>query len=263
MSEECASSPCEASHNETSAASSIPGATLCYFMVVDILGFSEIIKNLKGDELDQRIMDWIELVQTTKVEAGVKETQLLSDTLFVREEDSADGLERLLTFARLMLERGFDKNFPLRGSIVHGNAAWGTLTYGDAVRKAHEYERSFEWVGIACEPGLPRIDEMWDWDVVVVYPVPRKTGEVQTMPAVAWNVPDTNKLVHGAAANGLMSDKEVVRWETATKWERTIRFGLYLRVGKLGDLNPRVWTGGWLPMHFIEKLLGKPLKVPE
>ena len=252
MSEECVSSSCEASHNETAAASSIPGATPCYFMVVDILGFSDIIKNLKGDELDQRIMDWIELVQTTAVEVGVKETQLLSDTLFVREEDSADGLGRLLTFARLMLERGFDKNFPLRGSIVHGNAAWGTVTYGDAVRKAYEYESSFEWVGIACEPRLPRIDQMYDWDVVAVYPVPRKTGKVKIMPAVAWDVPEANELIRGAARNGLMADKESVRWETATKWERTIQFGIYLRVGKSDGLDPRGWHGGFLPMVFIE-----------
>ena len=40
------------------AASGIQVATPCYFMVIDILGFSQITKNLKGDELAQRMIDW-------------------------------------------------------------------------------------------------------------------------------------------------------------------------------------------------------------
>ena len=138
------------------AASGIQVTTPCYFMVIDILGFSQITKNLKGDELAQRMTDWVNLVDKTAVEVGVKATQLISDTLFVREKDSVDGLRRILRFARLMLEGGLDKHFPLRGSIVHGNAAWGSLPYGAAVTKAHEREQSLEWVGIACEPALPK-----------------------------------------------------------------------------------------------------------
>ena len=64
--------------------------------------------------------------------------------------------------------------------------------------KAHEIERSLGWVGIACEPGLPEIDGLWNWDVVVCFPIPRKAGKVKTMPAVAWNVPDTNVIIHEA-----------------------------------------------------------------
>ena len=69
-------------------------------MVVDILGFSEIIKNLDGDEQNQRVVSWLDLVETTRHQVGVKDTQLISDTLFVREEDSIEGLAQLLRFAQ-------------------------------------------------------------------------------------------------------------------------------------------------------------------
>ena len=227
--------------------SSIEAPIPCYFMVIDILGFSQIISNLSGEQLVQRMQNWVKLVETTKAELGVGGTQLLSDTLFVREEDSSDGLKRLLKFAKILLERGLAEGFPLRGSIVRGNATLGKLTYGDAVIKGHKIERSLEWVGIACEPGLPRVNELWDWDVVVCFPVPRKAGKVKTMPAVVWNVPDSNVIIHEVGKNGLMQNQEPLRWETAAKWERAAQFGNYIKTGKSDGLDPGRWNGGWLP----------------
>ena len=236
-------------------ATGIQVATPCYFMVIDILGFSQITQNLKGEELAQRMIAWFNLVRTTAEESGVKDTQIISDTLFVREKDSVDGLKRLLKFARLMLERGLDKNFPLRGSIVHGDAAWGSVVYGAAVTKAHEREQSLEWVGIACEPNLPSINQMWDWEVVAVYPVPTKEGPVKLVPAVVWNVPETTELFQGAIAGGLTVAGEKLHWKIVNKWERTVQFGIYLRAGKSVGRDPRNWNGSSGPMHFIEKLL--------
>ena len=243
-------------------ASGIQVATPCYFMVIDILGFSQITKNLKGDELAQRMIDWVNLVETTAVEVGVKEKQLISDTLFVRGKDSVDGLKRLLRFARLMLERGLENNFPLRGSIVHGDAAWGSLPYGAAVTKAHNYEKSLEWVGIACESRLPRIDQMWNWEVVAVYPVVKKKGSVRLVPAVVWNVPETIELIHGSAAGGLLAEGGEPHWDIVNKWERTVQFGIYLRAGKSVGLDPRNWEGSFGPMHFIERLLKASETIP-
>ena len=104
--------------------------------------------------------------------------------------------------------------------------------------KGHKIERSLEWVGIACEPGLPRVNELWDWDVVVRFPVPRKAGKVKTMPAVVWNVPDSNVIIHEVGKNGLMQDQEHLRWETAAKWERAAQFGNYIKTGKSDELDP-------------------------
>ncbi len=151
-------------NNDSSAVSNIESPIPSYFMVADILGFSKMIRNLNGDQQAQRITEWTELVRDTGLEAGVKEIQLISDTLFAREEDSVDGLARLLKFAQLLLGNGVDKSFPLRGAIVHGNAAWGKLPYGEAVILAHNMEQSLDWLGIACAPRLPRLDSMWNWD---------------------------------------------------------------------------------------------------
>ena len=91
-----------------------------YFLVADILGFSNIMENLKDEEQTRRIYGWIELVEETRRKTGIKEIQLISDTLFVKEEDSIHGLRRHLQFARLLLDDGVAKSIPLRGAIVHG-----------------------------------------------------------------------------------------------------------------------------------------------
>lgn len=236
------------------AVSSIHSPVPSFFMVVDMLGFSQMIENLSGDEQTKRIMDWIELVEASRLKTAVNEIQLISDTLFAREEDSVDGLARLLTLAQLLLERGIGRSFPLRGAVVHGDVAWGTLTYGDAVIKAHQIERSLDWIGIACAPGLPGLDEMWDWDLVTAYPVPKKSGKTQIMPAISWKVPTANELLHNVLGNGLIAEKEAVGWEIVSKVERTIQFGIHLRIGKAHGWDPKYYRG-WFPMHSIEQLL--------
>ena len=244
----------ETKYTEPAATAATESPLPCYFMVADILGFSAIIKNLNGDEQNQRIADWVDLVKTIKDEVGVKDTQLISDTLFVREADSLEGLTRLLSFGQLLLERGLERNFPLRGAIVHGDAAWGHLTYGTAVMDAHTVERSLDWIGIACELESHHLDQLWDWDRVVVYPVPRKIGHVATMGAVTWKVPELGQLCFLATQNGLVDLGGYATWEVVAKLERTIQFGTYLRIGKLGGTDPRS-DPGLFPMHIINKML--------
>ena len=50
--------------------------TACYFMVADVLGFSNIIKNLPTPEQNDRVNLWIQIVESAKKEAGVQKTQL-------------------------------------------------------------------------------------------------------------------------------------------------------------------------------------------
>ena len=183
MSQQRASNSDQISNKVSSVVQSVETPSLCYFMVADILGFSRMIENLSGSQQAQRIAEWVELVQCAGFRAGVKERQLISDTLFAREEHSADGLARLLKFAQLLLESGGDKPFPLRGAIAQGNAAWGELPYGEAVIEAHTMEQSLDWMGIACAPRLPHLSSLWNWDLVTVYPIPRKTAETRLMPA--------------------------------------------------------------------------------
>ena len=223
-------------------------------MVADLLGFSRMIKNLDGDQQAQRIAEWVDVVQHAGLQAGVEERQLISDTLFAREEDSSDGLARLLRFAQLLLEGGVDKSFPLRGAIVHGNAAWGKLPYGDAVIEAHNMEASLDWLGVACAPGLPRLSSLWNWDLVTVYPVPRKAEETILMPAVSWRVPSADDLLRKVSDNGLMVEGDRYKWDVVSKLERTIQFGIYLKLGKAQGFNPQRYSF-WFPMHMMEQVL--------
>lgn len=224
-----------------------------YFLVADILGFSNIMENLKDEEQTRRIYGWIELVAETRRKTGVKEIQLISDTLFVKEEDSVHGLRRLLQFARLLLDDGIAKSIPLRGAIVYGEVIWGELTYGKAVVDAYRMERSLDWIGIACSPEIPGISQMWDWELVVVYPVPKKAGFTQYVPAISWNVPAAEELTKHVSQDGLLKDGDIIGWDVVSKVERTIQFGMYLRHGKANGLNPAL-SESLYPMQWIESL---------
>ena len=109
----------------------------CYFLVLDLLGFSSLVSNLHPNELHQRIENWVDLVERVMNDNGVTDIQLISDTVFVKEQDSSEGLERLLGFARALLEHGIQQSFPIRGAITHGDVHWGRLTFGKPVIEAH------------------------------------------------------------------------------------------------------------------------------
>ena len=240
--------------NESWVVSGIETPVRCYFMVADILGFSRMIGNLSGGQQAQRIAEWVDLVRRAGLEAGVEEHQLISDTLFAREEHSPDGLARLLRFAQLLLEKGVGSSFPIRGAIVQGDAAWGELPYGEAVIEAHSMEESLDWLGIACAPGLLHLASLWNWDLVIVYPIPRKAAVTMLMPAVSWRIPSTNDLVRNVSDNGLMAEGDVYNWDVVSKLERTIQFGMYLKVGQANGLDPQRYNF-LFPMQMIEETL--------
>ncbi len=143
-----------------------------HILVADVLGFSRLVANLKHSQLDERLSVWVRLVEEIRIETGVQQSQLISDTIFVREDDSAEGFRRLLRYSKILLERGLASHFPIRGAITKGNLTWGMLTYGKALVRSHELERQQNWIGIACESNLPSIP--WSWDLVCCYPVPKK-----------------------------------------------------------------------------------------
>ena len=81
-------------------------------LVADVLGFSRIVANLDHNQLDERLEIWINLLNEIRIEAGVQNAQLISDTVFVREDDSAGGLQRLLKYSKILLERSLANYFP-------------------------------------------------------------------------------------------------------------------------------------------------------
>ncbi len=228
--------------------------TPCYLMVADILGFSRMITNLTDSEKSERISEWVDLVKTTQCLVGIKDAQLVSDTLFVREEDSEDGLARLLRFAQVLLQKGLQDSFPIRGAIAHGNVAWGELTYGTAVIQAHEIERSLDWIGVACSSRIPRIAKFWSWDLVVLYPQPEKSGPTHLIPAIAWDVPRSRELTAKAIDVRLYRLGDRIPKQVLSKIEHTVQFGIYLRSGKRLGLNPSRF-GPLSAMEFLESLI--------
>ena len=114
-------------------------------------------------------------------------------------------------------------------------------------------ERSLDWIGVACHVNLPRLNQLWDWDVVVQYPVPKKTGLLELMGAVAWNVPGIGELFLSATDKGLVDESADATWEPIAKIERTIQFGMYLTRGKSAGADPES-SPGLFPMHVIDQI---------
>ena len=225
----------------------------CYFMVLDLLGFSNLVSNLQPNELHQRVENWVGLVERLMNDNRVTDIQLISDTVFVKEQDSSEGLSRLLGFARALLEHGIQQSCPIRGALTHGEVHWGRLTYGKPVVEAHSLELSQDWIGISCAARLPRLEGLWSWDRVVVYPVPRKAGPILLAPAVVWNIPASQDLVAKTISNGLYGPGEIIPWEWQSKIHNTLLFSKYLHRGATSGADPQRFTYA-TPTHFLDEL---------
>lgn len=209
-----------------------------YLLLADVLGFSNIVSNLPHDSLSNRIETWTSLVEETSSEMEIKEIQLVSDTIFVREADSDDGLERLLRFSKLLLERGIEKSFPIRGAITYGEVTWGKLIFGEAVIKAYELERSLDWIGITFETLLN--EKMpWSWDLACVYPVPRKSKEkAKPLGAIVWTAPEVADFINKWTSGGLHKKGQRPTWEGFSKLLNTFLFLKYIRYCTQEKLTP-------------------------
>lgn len=89
-----------------------------YFLIADILGFSQIVTNLTFEELDKRINEWVILVKETAAKYEIKEYQLLSDTLFLSiEGQDNNSFKVLINFCKeLLVCGGLEKSIPIKGS---------------------------------------------------------------------------------------------------------------------------------------------------
>ena len=208
-----------------------------YLLVADVLGFSRIVSNLDRAQLDLKINTWTSLVSKIREETSVKDLQLISDTIFVREDNSEDGLWRLLSFSKLLLEEGISQSFPIRGAITRGDVNWGSLIHGETVIQAHRLERSLDWIGIACS-FLDKIP--WSWDLVCSYPAPKKSGELEDFAVVSWNIPEITMLTDLWTSGGLFKDdKEIVLWESYSKFMHTVIFANYVSSARKKKLDPK------------------------
>ena len=127
---------------------------------------------------------------------------------------------------------------------------WGDLTYGKPVIEAHQIERSLDWIGIACSPGLPGADALYSWDRLCVYLAPKKAGIVQLGAVVVWNVPEPDELLKKSIGGGLYKGGEKLPWEHLYKVERTALFAMYVHHARRLNWDPKVFPGKSLT-HFI------------
>jgi hypothetical protein len=227
-----------------------------YFFVADLLGFSAMIINLQKTAMDERMCQWVSLVESARTRCAVQRCQLFSDTVFSSAPSSEDGLKSLVAFARELLTIGLEHSFLVRGGIAHGSFTWGELTYGRAVIEAHEVETRQNWIGVACQGGLPHVRTLGGVDQIVCYLPPMKHGRVQAQPAVSWKIPDSKRLTELAMLSDTVPDGDYLTWEVAEKLNNTLLFRSYLLVLSRERLDPSLFHGS-LPSQLLDEVISK------
>jgi hypothetical protein len=222
-----------------------------YVLLLDLLGFSNIVRNLPPEDLDSRILAWVSLVESAAKESSVSKVSMLSDTVFAAAEPSQEGLMSLVSMAKIILKSGTEQAFPVKGAITHGEYNWGQLVYGKAVIDAHELESQQNWIGISCAIGLPHIESMWGFDKLICYTAPKKAGHICIHPVVSWDVPNYEQLQASTLKFGLSKAGEMLSWPWADKIQHTIAFSIYKRIISSSNCDPSKFHNS-MPIHTID-----------
>ena len=218
-----------------------------YCLVADVLGFRELMHNLRNDPEEQtnRVLQWVRAVESSVEEFAIKDYSLFSDTVVVGTEFTTDGLRTLLRFSARLLERTIEKWLPIRGGIASGEMSWGQrVCYGNPVVDAYSLGETLQWVGIAGPvDAMEHIAHLWDWSLVCSYPVPQDRGELSRLAAVVWKAPPLNDLRQAMVSGNLVDDEGRVGWHLARKAEATALFRYYCQRGLEERLPPSDFIG--------------------
>lgn len=240
----------------------------------DIAGYKNILLSLPPGEQRSRIDEFRKLTHNAASKYEFQDSYIiLSDTIFVIAENSKDGLERLLKFSSHILETGIKKALPIRGAIDFGPAEIDlriNSVCGKAAAHAYTLAEEQDWIGTCCaedspdnsdrqdnprKARLPFITELWDFDLVFVYPVPLKNGKILFRPTVSWKVPPYMDFRASTIEKGLVSDKDM-DWKYATKVQNTIIFSQYLNAIRYGSIagKPDSFPGD-LAIRFLNDII--------
>ena len=211
-----------------------------YFLFADVLGFTNFVDNLSHDSLDERLSEWIRVINLIHKGTEVSRFDTVSDSILAATDDTNDGLSRLIVFARLLLEQGIQHSFPIRGAITRGDVTWGDSIYGKSVIEAIELEKSQDWIGISCQPDLS-ID--YSWDFTCVYPVPKKQGMIQLSPVVTWEIPQPEELFRLCFGREEWQQKKPIGWDSYSKFRNTVAFSSYIKSAKNRGSDPSKFDG--------------------
>ncbi|MDO8812961.1 MAG: hypothetical protein Q7J38_13170 [Gallionella sp.] len=229
-------------------------------LIADIMGYSNIIKNLNDTELDSRISAWVDLIRALTKECGIKNYQLLSDTLFVYFPQPID-LNNAIRFSRNLIEQCTKKQIPLRGAVTYGEIVWGEFIYGKAVIAAHHLETSQNWLGVVFDKNIPNISDHYGANKLIQYIPPLKGGNAEFYPVISWEVPEVKELakcLHGPGlgdAEGRVSQREL---EILTN---VSLFKTYRNIAIFNKVDFKEWCG-YPPSHLVEQLENLILNKP-
>jgi hypothetical protein len=222
----------------------------------------------------KRVSEFTELARDAASRYGFQDSYITtSDTVFLIAENSKNSLKRLLEFSRDMLENGLKKALPIRAAIDFGQAEIdqeSKLAYGKAVAHAYNLAEEQDWIGTCCAensnddgdepekekwPKLPYISDLWDFDLVFVYPVPMKNGRVLFHPTVSWDVPVYRDFRVNTVEKGLVSERDM-DWKYANMVQNTIIFSQYLHAMKYGPLKAKPdFFMGDLPIQYLDNII--------
>ena len=211
-----------------------------YFLFADVLGFTNFVNNISHNSLDERLEEWISVIDLIRQGSDVLKVSTVSDSVLAMEEDTEGGLDRLTTFSRLLLERSIRTSFPIRGAITKGDLTWEETIYGKAFIRAAELEKSQDWIGISCQPNL---DIDWSWESACCYPIPRKTGLVGLAPAIIWNIPEPKELFRLCFGRDEEQKHQFVEWDVYSKFRNTLLFRSYVRSARGRVSDPKIFDG--------------------
>lgn len=239
-----------------------------YCYVGDVLGFSDMVTELTSEEDKElapeqkakflpfaralRVKSWVELVTKGIDEYKIPNYHFVSDTVFAGTEYTRDGLKRLMDFSKYLLEEGIRDSLPLRGGIACGDVEWGDkISFGTAIIKAHKLETDQEWIGTCCEPDLPGLDELWDFQRVFCYPAPMKNEKLLThRPVIAWHVPTYAELRNKTSECAIRHIN--VDWKYDTMIRNTMLFSFCQKLinGNVLGAKPNAFPSK--PMEILE-----------
>jgi hypothetical protein len=229
--------------------------------VGDLSGFQNIIKNLPLDQQEERINQWIDLVQSTSHQFQIDQVKLISDTIVATTDEKPAGIEKLINFSKGLLEKGIKSKLPIRGAISQGEVKWSEqIVFGKAVVDAYQLASNQNWLGVAFQNPFKIPPSLFNIERVVVYPTPLKKGWMGLAPVVSWEIPSTELLMKSTLGDGLSRPDEFMEWHYADKINNTAIFSLYLKAIKKieTETEERVDVSkfhGISPMTIVENVL--------
>ena len=118
-----------------------------YCYAGDLSGFKNIIMNLDLTGQTKRVNEWKKLVSDGVNKFELPRYNIISDTVYAGAENNKQGLEKLIGFARYIMEKGIVKSFPIRGAISFGDIFWDEhMPFGKALVKAFNLANEQDWV---------------------------------------------------------------------------------------------------------------------